>query len=141
MGRSTTSLRLDDELREQLNSLAAAEGTTLTVLIERFIREGLRMSKHPGIIFNSGPSGRRATLAAGPDVWEVASALRRFKRGSEAERIADLAREFGLHPRQIEAALSYMAAYPEEIEARVQANDRGLEEVERITAERTRLLA
>ena len=38
---------------------------------ERQIDEGLRMEAHPGIVFRNGPSGRRAGLAAGPDVWEV----------------------------------------------------------------------
>ena len=36
---------------------------------ERQIDEGLRMEAHPGIVFRNGPSGRRAGLAAGPDVW------------------------------------------------------------------------
>jgi hypothetical protein len=141
MGRTTTSIRIDDDLRDQLISVAAAEGTTVTAVIERFVREGLIMARHPGIIFNSGPSGRRATLASGPDVWEVVSALRRFREGSEADRIAALAREFGLHPRQVRIALTYAAAYPEETEARIRANDRALEEAERIVAERSRLLA
>jgi hypothetical protein len=34
------------------------------------------MDDHPGIVFRDGPTGRRAGLAAGPDVWEVVSALR-----------------------------------------------------------------
>jgi hypothetical protein len=28
------------------------------------------MMAHPGIVFKDGPSGRRAALAFGPDVWE-----------------------------------------------------------------------
>jgi len=59
----------------------------MTTLMERFLREGLAVLDHPGIIFKSGPSGRRAALAGGPDVWEIASALRRMS-GSESERIA-----------------------------------------------------
>jgi hypothetical protein len=140
MSRTTTSLRLDDELKGQLDELASLEGTTVSALIERYVREGLRMSKHRGIIFNPGPSGRRATLSAGPDVWEVASALRNHS-GTEAEKTAALAEEFGIHPRQIEVALNYMAAYPEEIESRVRANDQAWEEIERLEIERKRLLA
>jgi hypothetical protein len=75
------------------------------------------MARHPAIIFNSGPSGRRATLASRPDVCEVVSALRRFRDVFEADRIAALAREFDLHPRQVRTALTYAAAYPHEIEA------------------------
>ena len=39
MGRSTTSIRLDDELRTRLAAQAANETTTVTEMIERFVRE------------------------------------------------------------------------------------------------------
>src|SRR5438309_8183820 len=99
MPRSTTSVRLDDELRQQLARAAAAEGTTVTELIERCVREGLACAAHPGIVFKPGPSGRRAALAGGPDVWEVAAALRHVT-GREAKRIAALAEQFGINGRQ-----------------------------------------
>jgi hypothetical protein len=140
MGRSTTSFRLDDQLRQQLAAMATREGTTLTELIERFLREGLAAAAHPGIVFKSGPSGRRAALAGGPDVWEIAAALRRTS-GPEAKRLARLAKEFGLHERQIVIAINYAADHPEEIEARVEANEQALADAERIATERQRLLA
>jgi hypothetical protein len=139
VGKSTTSVRLDDELRRQLALMAAQQGTTLTELIERFLREGLASAAHPGIVFKSGPSGRRAALAGGPDVWEIVAALRRTS-GSEAKRVARLAQEFGLHQRQIVIALNYAADHRDEIEARVEANEQALAEAERIAAERQRLL-
>lgn len=140
MTRSTTSVRLDDELRQRLATAAAVEGTTVTELIERFLREGLATAAHPGIVFKPGPSGRRAALAGGPDVWEVIAALRHVT-GREAKRVAALADQFGLHERQVLIALNYAAAHRDEIEARVLANDRALAEAERIAAERERLLA
>lgn len=140
MTRSTTSVRLDDELRDHLSAAAASEGTTVTELIERFVREGLACAAHPGIVFKPGPSGRRAALAGGPDVWEIVAALRHV-RGREATRVAALADQFGLHERQVVIALNYAAAHRDEIEARVHANDRALAEAERIAAERERLFA
>lgn len=140
MARLTTSLRLDDQLRERLATAAEAEGTSVTALVERFLREGLAVSDHPGIIFKPGPSGRRAALAGGPDVWEVASALRRMS-GTESKRVAALAREFGIHERQVVLALNYAAAHRDEVEARIRANDKALVKAERIAAERKRLLA
>lgn len=140
MTRSTTSVRLDDELRGRLAAAAAAEGTTATGLIERFVREGLAIAAHPGIVFKPGPSGRRAALAGGPDVWEIAAALRHVK-GREAKRVVALAEQFGLHERQVVIALNYAAAHRDEIEARVRINDRALGEAEHIAAERERLLA
>jgi uncharacterized protein (DUF433 family) len=140
MPKHTTSLRLDDELRRRLTIAAAAEGTSVTELIERFVREGLACAAHTGIVFKPGPSGRRAALAGGPDVWEIAAALREAS-GSEAERVTTLAEQFGLHERQVVMALDYAAAHREEIEARVAANDKALLEAERVAAERQRLLA
>jgi hypothetical protein len=140
MARSTTSVRLEDGLREQLAAAAGAEGTTLTELIERFVREGLACAAHPGIVFKPGPSGRRAALAGGPDVWEIASALRHVT-GPEPTRVAAVAEQFGIHERQVAIALNYAAAHREEIASRVQANDRALEEAERVAAERRRLFA
>jgi sulfur carrier protein ThiS len=140
MARSTTSFRLDDQLRRRLAAAAEAEGISVTGLIERLLREGLAAMDHPGIVFKPGPAGRRAALAGGPDVWEVASALRRHS-GSEAARVAALAREFGLHERQVALALNYAAAHRDEVEARIRANDQALEEAERIGRERRRMLA
>lgn len=140
MARSTTSIRLPDDLRQQLVRVASEEATTVTDLIERFAREGLACAQHPGIVFKPGPSGRRAALAGGPDVWEIVSALR-HTLGKEARRVAALAAEFGLHERQVIMALDYAAAHRDEVEERVNANDRALEEAERASAERQRLLA
>jgi uncharacterized protein (DUF433 family) len=122
MGRSTTSIRLDDDLRLQLGAQAAAEGATVTELIERFVRDGLASAAHPGIVFKPGPAGRRAALAGGADVWEVVAALRN-SGGSESKRVAVVAEQLGLHERQVVVALEYAAAHRAEIEARVAAND------------------
>jgi hypothetical protein len=140
MPGKTMSVRLSDELREQLYVTAEAEGTTVTALVERFVREGLATADHPGVVFKPGPSGRRAALAGGPDVWEVAAALR-HTRGSESRRVAALAEEFGLDRRQIAIALDYIADHGDEIGARVRANDQALAEAERRAANRERLLA
>ncbi|HEY3003022.1 MAG TPA: hypothetical protein VGJ44_11810, partial [Kribbellaceae bacterium] len=119
---------------------AASEGTTVTALVERFVREGLATAAHPGVVFKPGPAGRRAALAGGPDVWQIASALRHMS-GSESRRVKALAEEFGLHPRQVVVALNYAAAHRAEIEDRILANDRALAEAERTAADRERLLA
>jgi hypothetical protein len=140
MARSTTSVRLSDDLREHLAALAGREQTTVSELIERFVGEGLASAEHPGIVFKSGPSGRRAALAGGPDVWEIISALR-HARGSEARRVTAVADEFEINERQVVLALNYAAAHREEVDERVRANDQALKDAERIAAERQRMLA
>jgi len=140
MARSTTSIRLDDDLRRQLGAQAAADGTTVTELIERFVREGLASAAHPGIVFKPGPAGRRAALAGGPDVWEIVAALRDTS-GPESKRVRAIAEQLGLHERQVLIALEYAAAHRAEVEERVSANDAALAQAERLASERQRLLA
>ena len=140
MARPTTSVRLNEELRHRLSAAAAAENTTVTDLIERFVREGLAVAGHPGVVFKPGPTGRRAALAGGPDVWEVVEALR-HAAGLEAKRVKEVAKQFGIHERQVVIALNYAAANRDEIDARLRANDAAMAEAERVAGERTRLLA
>ena len=137
MARSTTSVRLDNELREHLGAAAAAEGTTVTELIER---SAMAMLLTPA---SYSSSARRAAVPCqpgGPDVWEIVAALHHVT-GNEAKRIATLAEQLGLHERQVVIALNYAAAHRAEIDERIGANDRALAEAERVAAERERLLA
>jgi len=99
-------------------------------LAERYIDEGLRMDDHPGVVFREGPMGRRAGLAAGPDVWEIVAALKELStRGRGA--IAELARLLELSEGQIQIALDYYGEYAEEIEELIRGNE---EEAERAEA-------
>ena len=73
-------------------------------------------------------------------MWEIVAALR-HTTGSESERVAVLAEQFGVHERQVAIALNYAAAHRAEIEAWVDANDRALAQAESVAGERQRLLA
>ena len=42
----------------------------------RNLEEGLRMEKHPGIVFRNGTGGRSATLSDGPEVWKIVETLK-----------------------------------------------------------------
>src|SRR5689334_18296817 len=126
MDRSTTSLRLDDELRARLAKRAEVERVSVTALMDRLMSQGLAMIEHPGIFFNPGPTGWRAVVSGAADVWEIVSDLRRFE-GSEAEKLAALAEEIGVHERLIVIALNYAASHRDEIDARVRANDEAWE--------------
>ena len=66
------SVRLDDALAERLRLRARAAGETLSDRLRRYAEEGARREEHPLIVFRDGPTGRRAGLLGGPDVWEVA---------------------------------------------------------------------
>ena len=86
------------------------------------IDEGLRMEAHPGIVFRDGPSGRRAGLAAGPDVWEVVGLMRELT-GSVEERADSAAAQLGLVGSQVRMASRYYAEFTDEIDAEIAQND------------------
>src|SRR5947207_2521761 len=75
MSSKRISVELDAQIIEQLEAQAREHGETVPGLAVQLIEEGLRMERHPGIVFRDGPTGRRAALAHGPDVWEVISAF------------------------------------------------------------------
>jgi uncharacterized protein (DUF433 family) len=131
---------LDPQIKADLEAQAQAEGISERALLERLIVEGLATLRHPGIVYRDGPSGRRAGLAGGADVWEVVSALR-FTKGRENQRIAQLAEQFGLHPAQIRVALDFAALHRAEVDARVAANDAAAEQVRLLAEQRAKLMA
>jgi hypothetical protein len=73
------------------------------------------MQVHPGIVFRSGPGGRRAGLAAGPDVWEVVRAFVGL-HARDDEAIARTSELTSLAPGQVRTAIRYYAEYPSEID-------------------------
>ena len=112
------SVRLEDSLAERLRLRARAAGETLSDRLRRYAEEGTRRDEHPLITFRDGPTGRRAGLVGGPDAWEIAMWVEDLS--GEADPVAALVEESVLTRAQIEAALRYRAAYPDEIDARIE---------------------
>lgn len=117
------SIRFDPKLLEQLRRHAqATPGATASGLAQRLVDEGLRMADHPGVVFKDGPSGRRAALAFGPDVWEVVKVLREIdERGSAA--VSAAAETLAVPDTKVRVAMHYYAAHPDEIDAEIHDAD------------------
>jgi hypothetical protein len=111
------SVRLEDSLAQRLRLRARAAGETLSDRLRRYADEGVRRDEHPLITFRDGPTGRRAGLVGGADVWEVVMWFEELS--GERDPIAVLVEESTLTRPQIDAALRYRAAYPDEIDARI----------------------
>ena len=113
------SIRFTPSLLARLRQRARAmTGASAAGLAQRLIDEGLRMADHPGVIFKDGPSGRRAALAYGPDVWEVIKFLREIdERGPAA--IDAAAEVFAVDTSRISTAISYYGDYSDEIDAEI----------------------
>jgi len=112
------SVRLDDGLAERLRLRARAAGETLSDRLRRYAEEGARRDEHPMITFRDGPTGRRAGLVGGPDVWEIA--LWVDDLAGEADPAAAVVGDGVVTMPQLDAALAYRSDYPAEIEARIE---------------------
>jgi hypothetical protein len=130
------SIRMSERVLMRLDSGAQRRGEPKSRTAERLIDEGLRMEDHPGIVFRDGPAGRRATLASGPDVWEVIETLR--GTGLSGEQAIEATAEWGaLSPAQVRAAVGYYAEFSAEVDERIAFNHSEAERL-RAASERAR---
>src|SRR5689334_11416101 len=115
------SIRFTPSLLARLRQRARTmTGASAAGLAQRLIDEGLRMADHPGVIFKDGPSGRRAALAYGPDVWEVVKFLREIDERGPAALLA-AAEVFAVDVGRITSAISYYGEYRVEIDEEIEA--------------------
>jgi hypothetical protein len=135
------SIRFDRAVLVRLRRRAAAETAANTsALVQRLVDEGLRMADHPGVFFKDGPSGRRAALAYGPDVWEIVKFLREIdERGPAA--LAAAAETFALDVNRVTTAVSYYGDHRDEIDAEIEAADEASARAERAWRVQQQLIA
>ena len=123
------SIRFDPAVEGRLVTYAALHpGASTSSVAARLVDEGLRMGEHPGVMFRDGPTGRRAVLVGGPDVWEVIRAVRSARSSEpaldEAAILGLVSENSGVVPRLVRAAVGYWAAYPHEVDALVEHANR-----------------
>lgn len=135
-----TSFRLSEDLLERVEAEAAATGTSITALVTSLLDEGLKSRRFPGVVFRNGPAGRRAALASGPDVWEVVRAIRRTP-GKGEPRLRKVAEDTGLGLSQVRLAVNFYSAYPEEIDARIAADETAADQIRTMIERREQLLS
>lgn len=97
-------------------------------LAESILEEGVRMRRHPGIVFVDRGGGRAAVLAGYPrlSVWQIVMTARASRSPASA------ARHLNLDVASVQRALAYAAEHSDEIEAAIQANDEAFERTKRL---------
>jgi hypothetical protein len=118
---SPASVRFDPGVATRLSRFVAAHpGLSASAATNLLVDEALRGQEHPLVIFRDGPAGRRARLVGGPDVWEVARAVRSARAGEpglDAPALIELVSETsGVSARLVRAAIDYWSAFPQEID-------------------------
>jgi hypothetical protein len=144
--RAATPVRFDPPVADRLSSFVAANpGLSLSSAANRLVDEALRMTEHPGIIFRPGPTGRRAALSAGPDIWEVIRAIKSARAAEPGLHDDDLlslvSGNTGISPRLLSTAVRYWAAYPEETDAEIAVADAAEEAAEQAWLRERQLMA
>lgn len=142
---SPRSVRFDDAVLRRLDRYVREHpGTSSSSVANMFVDESLRAYEQPGIVFRPGPTGRRAALSGGPDVWEVVGSLHAIREevpDLDGEALLDeLATVTGLSRDQVGVALRYYAAFPDEIDERIASNREVAEREERLWAAQQNLL-
>ncbi|MGH3372687.1 MAG: hypothetical protein ACRDPR_22095 [Nocardioidaceae bacterium] len=135
-----TSFRLPEALLDRLEAESRTKGVSVTGLVAVLLDEGLKVRRFPGVVYRDGPTGRRAGLVGGPDIWEVVRDLRHAP-GKGVKRIEHLAAATGLSAARIRLAADFYAEFPEEVDARVAADEQAGDRVRRQHDQRERLLS
>lgn len=144
--RSATPVRFDPSVASRLVSFVAANpGMSMSSAANRLVDEALRMTEHPGVVFRAGPTGRRAALAGGPDVWEVIRAVRSAHAAEPKldgnDLLAVVSDNTGVAIRLLSTAVRYWAAYPDEVDAEITAAEEAEEAAEQAWLRERHLLA
>jgi hypothetical protein len=136
---SSQPIRIGSATLDALRQRSNQTGEPIVRLAQRYIDEGMRLDRHPGIVFRDGPAGRRAVVIGGPDVWEVVSAARSApEQGDELVKV--LAERVGLAPERIRIAVRYYAEFPDEIDRWLSMVDEEAERLEQTLERERRLL-
>jgi hypothetical protein len=144
--RAATPVRFDERVGERLAAFVAAHpGSSMSSAANRLVDEGLRMSEHPGVVFRDGPTGRRAGLVGGADVWELVRAVRSARAGeptiSEDDVLELVASNTGFPVRLVRTAVRYWASYPSEVDREIEAAEAAEQAAEAAWRRERRLLA
>lgn len=120
MTLSPITARFPEWLDEELKKLFASTGEGRSEGLRRIVEEWWAMEHFPEIEFRDGVSGRRASVRGGPDVWEIIMVARDY-----GDDRAGLQEHFdGLAPERLEQALAYAERFSEQIQQKIEENER-----------------
>lgn len=86
------------------------------------------MEEFCGIVFRDGPTGRRAALVSGPDIWELMMTLKNGNTSGE-DAIVATAEVLNLTGSQVRTAVRYYRAFPYDVDRRITRNIADADEV------------
>lgn len=112
------SLRMDDDARAELLAHAERLDVNASKLVNRYVKEGLRMDKHPAVTFTTTSLGRRAAVLAAHPGLQVIDVIGTWK--AEQKDIARTARYLHIEEDEVQAVLRYYTDYQDEVDRDLQ---------------------
>ena len=112
---SVMTLRLPSDVRRAVERLAAQQGHKPAQIGAKLVEEGIRRRHYPLIDLRETTAGRVAYVKG--TRLAVYWLVERAREGMNTERVA---REFGISPTQVRAALAYSKAFAAEIDAEIE---------------------
>jgi len=108
------SLRMDEETHDELTTHVQRLDVNASKLVNRYVKEGLRMDKHPAISFKTTAQGRRAAVLAAHPGIQVVDVIGTWK--AERQDAVKTARYLHIAEDEVQAILRYYAGYRDEVE-------------------------
>jgi hypothetical protein len=102
--------------------------------------EGIKTRRFPGVVYRDGPTGRRAGLVNGPDVWEIVRDVS-STGGRGEKRLRTVAETAELPLSQVRLAVDFYTTFPDEVDARIESDQREAERVRELINRREQLLS
>jgi len=114
------SLRIPEKILKEIERIAEEAHKDFSRVTNELLDEAVKTHRCPGIVFTEGVRGRRARVAGtGIEVWEIIAVYQ-----SVGKNLNRLKRAYHwLATPQLQAALGYYKAYPEEIDRLIAANE------------------
>lgn len=108
------SLRMNDHTHRELLAHAERLEANASKLVNRYVREGLRMDMHPAVTFTTTSFGRRAAVLAAHPGLQVIDVIGTWR--AEKQDVAKTARYLHIGEDEVQAVLRYYAEYKEEVD-------------------------
>lgn len=109
---------MDDDTRTELLVHAERLDVNASKLVNRYVKEGLRMDKHPAVTFTTTSLGRRAAVLVTHPGLQVIDVIGTWK--AERKDVAGTARYLHIADEEVQAVLRYYSDYREEVDRDLQ---------------------
>ena len=119
-------VEIPDELKASLEEIAGKTGQDLDSLVAEMVTEAIRLRHVPTVHIEDGATGRRACVpGTGIPIWEIIELYEHVGRDREQLRRA----YDWLDDYQLDAAITYYEAFPEDITPRLKTEEEQLAEL------------